>query len=329
MKDTFKSVILRSKLLNVASFFSSNAVILRYHSVKEVPVSYKEQIGLSIIHSRQAFEEQMEFIARYANIVTMDEIGEAIAKKKKLPNRSVAVTFDDGFKDNLNIARPIMNLFGIKATIYITVDCIQNNKAPWFSRIRHSFFNTTKKEWQNGRSKKYNLDVPRETKTAILKACEQCAVLSGDEQEEYIQSVENELEVPGLKNKELMMDFNDLKVLQDEGHIIGSHTISHPNISFLSEEAIKYELGKSKRILEEELGTEVVHFSYPNPALYPNWSDKSTAICKEIGYKTAVLSESGSVKVTDNPLLLKRMWVPEDFDAFNWYLQMTFTGKAL
>jgi len=330
IKETLKSFIHRTKLLDIATSFSDNAVILRYHSIKKNPEIHEKEIDLSIMHSEDEFQQHMEYLARHANVVTMDEIAQAFDSNKKLPSGSIAVTFDDGFKDNFEVARPIMNRFGIRSTIYVTTDYIKNGKTPWFVRLRYSFLNSENKEWtDNMENKTYLLDGADQAKKAFSKVCDYCCVLSDSEQEDYIRSIEKELCVPELSTDNMVMTFEDLRVLQSDGHTIGSHTISHPNLAYLNDKEIRYEMEESKKILESELKTDVVHFSYPNPALQPNWSNATTDICSQLKFKTAVLSEPGVVRREDNPLLLKRMHVPGGLDEFIWDLKNTQLGRAV
>ena len=330
IKETLKSFIQRTKLLDIATSFSNSAVILRYHSIKKCPEIHDNEIDLSIMHSEEEFHQHMEYLSQHANVVTMDEIAHSFDSNKKLPNGSIAVTFDDGFKDNFDVARPIMNHFGIRSTIYVTTDYIKYGKTPWFVRLRYSFLNSSIKEWVDTKENRtYLLDSGEQAKSAFSKVCDYCCVLSAIEQENYVRSIESELGIPELSTNDMVMDFEDLRTLQSDGHTIGSHTISHPNLAYLTDKDIRYEMEESKKILESELDTEIVHFSYPNPALDPNWSDATTEICRQLKFKTAVLSEPGVVRPKDNPLLLKRMHVPGGLNEFVWDLKNTQIGRAI
>jgi len=223
-----------------------------------------------------------------------------------------------------------MNRLGIRSTIYVTTDYIQNGKTPWFVRIRHSFLTSPLKEWRDSSEDKiYNLDSSTQVDVAFQKVCDYCCVLSGDNQEDYIQSVEQELGVLELRSQNMVMNFDDLRILQSEGHTIGSHTLTHPNLAFLTDKEARYEMEESKKLLESELKTDIKHFSYPNPALYPNWSSSTTEISNRLGFETAVLSEPGAVRHTDNPLLLKRMYVRGDLKDFVWDLKNTQLGRTI
>ena len=139
-----KKAVLRSGLLGIAGRLRGpSAAILMYHSVMEDPRSQDVFLG-EMVHSRDVFRGQMELLARRYHPVSLDEINQFTKGKLELPRRSVAVTFDDGYVDNYQIAAPILKQVGVPATFYATVDCVERRTLPWPSHLRF-IFRTTKK----------------------------------------------------------------------------------------------------------------------------------------------------------------------------------------
>ncbi len=91
--------------------------IIMYHSVlPEVPK------GNVLTVSLDTFEKQMSFFKRHNyNVVALSLVKDYILKKKKIPPRSVALSFDDGNKDNYTYAFPILKKYNFPATIFIIV----------------------------------------------------------------------------------------------------------------------------------------------------------------------------------------------------------------
>ena len=142
-KRWLKKALVRSSILPIASrFFAPAAAILAYHSVVEDPQFTDYILGSS--RARVHFERHIETLARKFSPVTIDDVAEFAKSGKRLPPRAVAVTFDDGFADNYEVALPILSRYGIPATFYIMVDAVENGTLPWYCRIRFAF-NTTKK----------------------------------------------------------------------------------------------------------------------------------------------------------------------------------------
>jgi len=124
------------------------------------------------------------------------------------------------------------------------------------------------------------------------------------------------------------MDWEQVRALNKAGHTIGGHTLSHPNVAQVSVSDAHAEITGCKRRLEEKLGETVQHFSYPHPALNPHWSNQTVAITREAGFKSAVLTTFGAVRVGDDPLALKRMYTPADLDQFTLNLQTAFVRAS-
>jgi peptidoglycan/xylan/chitin deacetylase (PgdA/CDA1 family) len=327
-----KRVSVQSGALRLAGRFApAAAAILMYHSVRDEPERYADSIGVGIIHATSVFERHMEFVSRRFNAVTLDEIRLFLEDGKPLPPRAVAVTFDDGFLDNVEVAAPILERFGIRAAFYLTVSIIGTKAAPWYCRLRHVFSNSGKKEWQiPGDAKRWSLTTARNREAALLAAFDYCAALAGDPLEQTIRGIETDLDVEMLNGgSAFMMDWNEARALQRNGHIVGCHTLTHPNVAQVALDVARKELVVSKHELEEELSARVAHFSYPHPALTPQWTPETVAITKEAGYETAVTTTPGTVRKGDHPHQLARIWTPRSEDEFMWNLERSFLRHPL
>jgi hypothetical protein len=105
--------------------------------------------------------------------------------------------------------------------------------------------------------------------------------------------------------------------------------MTHPNMAYVSAEDAHRELLESKRKLETELREEIIHFSYPCPALSPHWNSNTLRLCKEAGYKSAVTTDGGMVAQKDDPLSLHRMRPSKNLNDLLWNLDCTFLGRSM
>ena len=240
------------------------------------------------------------------------------------------VTFDDGYTDNYEVAMPILNQTGVPATFYATVDCIENRKLPWPARLRFAIRNTKARAWKHSHSNPLPLETPAQREEAFRAGCEISSKLSGVPQEVFISQVEQDLQMklPGLSGS-LMMDYEQLRALTRHGHIVASHTMTHPNMAFVSEEEARQELTESKRRLESQLGATIKHFAYPCPALCPHWTPGTLEQCRTAGYETAVTTDHGSAHKGDDPLSLKRIPASFTVEGLRWDLESAFAGRAV
>jgi len=86
------------------------------------------------------FDKQMEYIAKHYKTLTSEEFEKYKKGKIVVPKNSVLITFDDGWRDNLEYAYPILKKFNLKATLFIVtgwVDKASENEYPYVERIHN------------------------------------------------------------------------------------------------------------------------------------------------------------------------------------------------
>jgi len=298
-----------------------------YHSVRDSPEDQADWIGPGITHSTKIFTRQMELVARHFKPVDLDEILLCLSGEKRLPRRAVAITLDDGYLDNLEQAAGVLHRVGISAAFYVTIALIGGADAPWFCRVRHAFMTTTRQVWQSsGHQRSWGLSTPLARDAALLAAYDFCSPVTEEAQRQLVRTIERELGIEAvLPQSRLMMNWGEVKTLRRSGHIVGSHTLTHPNAAYVAQEdALRAEIHESKRQLESHLGEPVAHFSYPHPALKPQWNDRTLAMTQQAGYTTAVTTTPGPIRANSNPLLLSRINARWNENEFLWNLERTF-----
>lgn len=332
----FKGVMKRSLLAArvpqvVGRALPPTVTVLRFHSVQEDPQEFSSSIGVGITHSANDFAEQMELVARDFQAITLDDLVEIERCGRRIPRRAVIITFDDGYRDNYEVAAPILNRYGLRAAFYITVDAIgKTAHAPWFCRLRHAFRRGTADFWRSSDNiRSWDLHDESQRHSAFLAASEQCARLTGDRQHGFVQVVEAALGAPACPTAErLMMSWDQVRKARSEGHIVGSHTLTHPNVAFIGEHDLKHELQESKATLEKELGEKVVHFSYPSPILQPHWTRQTIAAARDAGYQTAVTCADGPFLSGYELLCIPRIVVPNNAADLRWRLEINTSRRA-
>jgi peptidoglycan/xylan/chitin deacetylase (PgdA/CDA1 family) len=326
-KQLVKRALLATRVLRLAGeVVGQGIVILLYHSVFEGPDSHQNTLDMG--HSVEIFQRQMEIVARHYDIVTMDEIPMFLSGEKRMPRRPVAVTFDDGYANNFEVATPVLNRYGIPATFYVTTDCIDRDQLPWIARIRCAFRTTQRQSWQAADGRTFSLTDCELRETARVAASEYCAQLAGDRQERAVDMIESALGLkPPTPETCRMLSWDELRCMVRSGHTVGSHTASHPNLAHVGAEELKTELVGSKQRLEQELGVPVPHFAYPNPILTPHWTTRTVAAIRRAGYSTAVIATPGIVRPEDDPMCLHRVASSRKLDTFRWNLECVFLGR--
>ena len=327
-KSFIKSCFLRSRVMRLASACKPpSVVVLRYHSIREDPKQHQQYLT-GIVHSLARFDEHMRIIASEYAPVSLEEILGFAEEKAPIPRRAVAVTFDDGFADNLEVAAPVMNRYGIKGTVYVSVGFVEARETLWFLRIRNAFNTSTVLTWQGLQAdREYDFSHPDERYRAFLEASRACARETGEQQESLVSSIERRLGVAPLRpERRIMLTWDDIRELQGQGHIVGSHTMSHPNVAHVGREEVVRELVDSKHRLEEKTRVSIVHCSFPKPILAPYFTEETIQEVRRAGYRTAVTCEPGVFRFGDDLLRINRCAVPDSGAELKWLLENAFLG---
>jgi len=327
LKSVAKRAVLASRALRLIQ--KNGVAVLMYHSVKESPAEHANTLG-GIVHSTSIFRQQMEMLARRCTPVNMDDVLRFTQGEKNLPPQCFAITFDDGYADNLEIAAPILEQLGIPGAFYITVGYIETAKLPWAVRVRYAFAKTKQKSWAAPNGASYSFGDPDARREAFAQACQHLSGLTGAEQESAVNQIEAQLDVAPVSQPDMMLKWDQVRTLAKRGHVVGSHTVSHPNLAHVKDDAnLRHELAESKRQLDAQLGAPVRHFSYPVPALKPHWTPRTVEVSRDAGYATAVTTNPGLVSRNDDPLSLHRVRPAYEMDEFKWVLESSLAGRAV
>ena len=104
-------------------FLQNNYIvpIIMYHSVK--PVSDPND---RLCVPLDKFERQMRFLKQYGyNVIALEDLGNLIREGKKIPFRTVVITFDDGYMDNYTYAFPVLEKYALPATVFLILDEVE------------------------------------------------------------------------------------------------------------------------------------------------------------------------------------------------------------
>jgi peptidoglycan/xylan/chitin deacetylase (PgdA/CDA1 family) len=232
--------------------------VLMYHRVLTVDEAKNYPLP-GLVMPELAFRHQMEQLASRCEVVPVGEALERLEAKGRR-DRLVAVTFDDGYLDNHEVAAPILDRLGIRATFFVTTGFIQGGGPLWFDRAAR-LFERARHRPGGGTSPGLRtlLDVPTaKAWVTRLKDLDPAA------RREAMAEVESRLGPGEDSGAYRPMTAEQLHALADRGHEVASHTVTHPILTQLDPDRIAAELTEARATLEEWVGRRVVGLGYPN-----------------------------------------------------------------
>ncbi|HVI09866.1 MAG TPA: GNAT family N-acetyltransferase [Candidatus Binatia bacterium] len=271
-----------------------------------------------------AFRAQMRHLAAHFPFLTLDQLarGEFPGGHKFY----VAVTFDDGYRDNFLCAFPVLKELGIPATIFLATGYVNSGDLPWYDQVRLAF----KLSVQPGifLPGLTSAPLPLNNRSERVQAAENTLHwLRGLPQNEWQSAVAElyrALRVPTeLKLPNQMLSWDDVRQMSRHNISFGAHTVTHPVLSRISTLDLDREIAGSKRAIEDRLQTPVSHFAYPfGQPLDFNSTAKRSVI--NAGFKTAVTTVWGLNGPNEDRFELKRFspWetnIAEFKIKLDWY----------
>ena len=231
-------------------------------------------------------EAQCEHLRRHYRPVSLTEALESLQGSKPGLRGAVVVTVDDGYRDFLVRAWPVMRAFSIPALVYVATDLPDHNTWLWTDQLTQFL-----KEQGDYAS------------AATIKA--RLKKVSDEKRYAYLNAI------PGLRFTPPPafepLSWEDIRALATEGVEFGAHTRSHPILSRLPDRnRMREEFGGSKDRLEQELGRPVTHFCYPN-GMPEDYNSDVIEVVRECGFRTAVTAVKGINFPGSDLLLLRRI----------------------
>lgn len=288
-------------------------IILLYHQIVDENSKYLSK-GPVVHHPLSQFKKEVVYFKKNYEVVGFDEVVHNLKHSLGFKRPSVAITFDDGYLNNYTLAYPIIKKYNIPATIYVATSLIGTNERTWTDQIESAFLATRKHYFSLPAvfgDAKVRIQTQEEKKEANIKTAEALKIRPDDERRELIRELFAAVEVNGDHaenlNSRMMLDWNEVKRMAENGITFGSHTHTHPILSRMAPEKAKKDILNSKKIIEEKLGIEIKHFAFPN-GRDEDFSEELRDYCKQIGFESIASAVYGmNDPSSGNTYALKRI----------------------
>ena len=253
----------------------------------------------------QTFAAQMEHIQQHCCVLPLDELVERRARRD-VPGRALAITFDDGYKDNYTNAFPILRGLNLPATIFLTTGGIESGEWLWHDKVFEAFHYTNAQQL-NLKGQGYSLSTKREKSVALDAILKKLRELHPEERDRYIQDLIEELkpEHQSFSGQDKLA-WNEVKTMSEHNITFGAHTVSHPILSRLSLEEAGQEIMDSKNVIEKHVNGQVRLFAYPNGSR-KDFNQSTKDLLMNNGFQCAVTTIWGTNDQETDVFELRRM----------------------
>jgi peptidoglycan/xylan/chitin deacetylase (PgdA/CDA1 family) len=296
----------------------TGVVVLNYHRVGDSSASRYDR-GLWSA-TADGFDAQVGFLKANCDVIALDEVQDALGQR----GRHVAITFDDGYLDNHDIAYPVLRRHGVPAAFFIATGFIDFQPLPWWDAIAMQVRETVRASldlapWL---PQPLPLAADREPAIRLLLSVYKGLDFARTAPFRARLAAETGIEPPDRVDGE-WMDWDMIRAMARAGMTIGGHTVTHPVLSSLPVDAQRAEIQGCATRLREELGTAMRHFAYPVGSRRA-FDAATMQLLRDAGVQQAFSFYGGVAHPGSAALDLQRVAVVEDIgtDLFRAMVQL-------
>lgn len=247
-------------LRRIARQVAPRAAVLVYHRIGTPGF---DPFGQAV--APEHFARHLEYLRRHHHVVSVPELLERLPRRT-FPDGTFAVTFDDGYADNLTAAYPIAREAGVPMTVFVTVEPVFKGERFWWDELA-ALTEALPLSAEGiivegaGRFPFRNEDDRKAARDALQRALKRMTTEARTSALEALRA-QARYAVPDEQGRPLSLD--ELRELAAQpGVTIGAHTMTHPTLAALPTATQLHELAESRRQLAQHLGRPVTLLAYP------------------------------------------------------------------
>lgn len=303
---------------------SSAPAILMYHSVAGAEAA--EWIAPANRLDARSFERQMRFLAARRSVVDLGEAIERLAAGSPLPARSVVLTFDDGYRDNLEVAAPILERHGLCATLYLPTSLVARGENPWADRLYAALRHRTRDHVALDGEAPVDLRSPAARGAWQRRLHARLLVARADERSALLDALEQALK-PAVAARRQTLCWQEVSALARRfpHFALASHGAEHLDLTALPESEAAADIEASIRDFEAALGRRPEHFAFP----YNRSTPALCALVPHLGLRSAMAGSGFLGPERPDPFALRRVEAPHSGTLLRLWTSGAHPGLSL
>ena len=237
-----------------------------------------------------------------------------------LPANALAITFDDGYADNEQIAAPILRRLGLHATFFVATGFLDGGRM-WNDTVIEAVRRTSleRLDLDDLGLGVRDLATPARRRAAIDELLPRVKHRPPAERQRLVDAVASRC--GAALPDDQMMTTAQLRSLHRAGMAIGGHTVNHPILCSIDDAEAQREIVDNKQQLETSLQAPLTLFAYPNGKPDRDYAARHAAMARAAGYVAAVSTAPGAARRGCDPMQLPR-FTPWDRGALRFGLRM-------
>lgn len=299
------------------------AVVLLYHRIATPGLD-----PWSLCVTPERFASQIEVIARYADVMSVDEMIAAIAAEH-LPRRSIAVTFDDGYADNLHAGVPVLERHGVPATVFCVSGAIGSGREFWWDELQRLILSPDAGSFDADEIlRELQVEAAGDPRRALFDTLwTRLRPMRDDTRRSTLDAIAERIPAPPPDGARPMTREELVELADRAGMSIGAHTVTHAWLAGCDAESQRMEVRQSRARLEELTGQRITCFAYP----YGDrgaYDATTVAAIRAAGFDAAFINAVGFIDrdspILELPRLYVKNWTAEEFER---RLHWTFDAR--
>ena len=271
------------------------------------------------------FDAVCGWVRAWFNVLPLDQAVRRL-RTGTLPERALAITFDDGYADNHDQALPILLRHDLSATFFIATGYLDGGRM-WNDTVIEAVRRSTRPslplhELGLSADEPMPLDSDANRRLAIDRAIRALMYRASAQRAGLADELARLAGVAPLDAP--MMRSAQVAALHQAGMQIGAHTVSHPILAQLDEPAARTEIEEGKQSLERLIGAQVSLFAYPHGLPDADYSAATVALVREAGFDAAVSTAWGAADAANDPFQLPRF---TPWDRSRWRFGARLAGN--
>jgi peptidoglycan/xylan/chitin deacetylase (PgdA/CDA1 family) len=295
---------------------AGRAAVLMYHRVLPAgdPAIPLSQPGMYV--TAESFRMQMAFLRERFHVLSLDGFIDGLADGFPADRPACLVTFDDGWRDTLTVALPILREHAVPGVVFLATDFVGGSETYWTETAARAF-SLLHRRLRAGDAATVpgleDLTTPeharRRTREVFVDAV--LARLKSTPPPERARILDAARAAAGFLDADAapeVVDWDGVAALAAGGVVPGGHTRSHALLTELSREEQRREIAGCRRAIAERTGRAPRAFCYPNG----NLDTGIVELVGEAGFEVAFSVRSGMVRPGEDPLVLPRFSIHDD-----------------